>query len=62
MNDFSGVEDVAKCVHPAIIDCFAQTTELVAEFKGQLNAQVPRLRVLREKKSEDPGLTILLSI
>jgi len=62
VSDSVGVEHVAARVHPAIVDCFAQTTELVAEFKGQLNAQVPRLRVLREKKSEDPGLSITLSV
>jgi len=29
--------------------------ELISEFQGQLNAQVPRLKLLREKKIEDPG-------
>jgi hypothetical protein len=29
--------------------------ELVAELKSQLGAQLPRLRILREKKAEDPG-------
>jgi elongator complex protein 1 len=32
----------------------ANTTELLADCKGQLNAQVPRLRELRIKKEEDP--------
>ena len=35
--------------------CFSQTTELISEFKGQLGAQLPRLRTLRAKKIEDPG-------
>jgi elongator complex protein 1 len=29
--------------------------ELISEFKGQLNAQFPRLKLLQEKKLEDPG-------
>jgi len=45
-------------VHPAIIEAFAQMMELISEFRGQLNAQVPRLKLLREKKVEDPGNTL----
>lgn len=47
---------VPDIVHPAIVSCFSQTTELVSELKAQLNAQIPRLRILREKKAEDPGI------
>ena len=28
---------------------------MVSELKAQLGAQIPRLRILREKKAEDPG-------
>jgi len=55
VNDKLGAGQVVPIVHPTIIDCFAQTTELLSELKGQLGAQVPRLRILREKKAEDPG-------
>jgi hypothetical protein len=47
---------VLNIVHPAIVACFSQTMELVSELKAQLNAQIPRLRILREKKAEDPGM------
>jgi elongator complex protein 1 len=49
---------IPTLVHPVIVDCFSQTTELVSELKAQLNAQVPRLRILREKKAEDPGTVL----
>lgn len=44
---------------PDIIDAelaegFSTLTELISECKGQLQAQVPRLRQLREKKRRDP--------
>lgn len=32
----------------------ASTTELLADCKGQINAQVPRLRELRANKEKDP--------
>jgi elongator complex protein 1 len=47
---------VVFLVHPAITDCFSQTSELISELKAQLGAQIPRLRILREKKAEDPGM------
>ncbi|KAL9097236.1 MAG: hypothetical protein Q9165_000663 [Trypethelium subeluteriae] len=37
-----------------LVEGFAGMTELLAECKGQLGAQVPRLRELREKKVRDP--------
>ncbi|KAI9658531.1 MAG: hypothetical protein M1829_006757 [Trizodia sp. TS-e1964] len=37
-----------------LLDAMASSTELLADCKGQLNAQVPRLRELRLKKEEDP--------
>lgn len=41
-------------VDPGLIEASASMTELLAEMKSQLNAQVPRLRDLRQKKAEDP--------
>ena len=37
-----------------LIEGMASMTELLAECKGQLNAQIPRIRELRAKKAEDP--------
>jgi elongator complex protein 1 len=54
VNAKHGPTKIPTLVHPAIIDCFSQTMELISELKAQLNAQVPRLRILREKKVEDP--------
>ncbi len=39
---------------PGLVDGLADTTELLADCKAQVNAQVPRLRELRAKKAEDP--------
>lgn len=44
---------------PSIVDHgvtegLSTTTELLADCKDQLNAQIPRLRLLRTKKEEDP--------
>ena len=41
-------------IDAGLVDCFNSTTELLAECKGQLAAQVPRLRELRVKKAQDP--------
>ena len=54
VNAKHGPTKIPTLVDPAIIDCFSQTMELISELKAQLNAQVPRLRILREKKTEDP--------
>lgn len=45
------LEDV---VDVGLIEGLASMTELLADCKGQLGAQVPRLRELRQKKAEDP--------
>jgi elongator complex protein 1 len=45
-----GVVDVG------LIEGLASMTELLADCKGQLGAQVPRLRELRQKKAEDPRM------
>lgn len=41
-------------VDTGLIESAAATTELLADMKSQLKAQVPRLGELREKKAEDP--------
>jgi elongator complex protein 1 len=48
------VELISSVVDPGLVEGSATMTELLAEMKGQLNAQVPRLRELRQKKEEDP--------
>ena len=59
VNGKVGATKVAEIAHPAILECFAQTTELLSDLKGQIGAQVPRLRVLRGKKAEDPGSRLM---
>ena len=54
VNARHGPTKIPSLVHPALIDCFFQTMELISELLAQLNTQVPRLRILREKKIEDP--------
>ncbi|KAL8666134.1 MAG: hypothetical protein Q9202_001641 [Teloschistes flavicans] len=39
---------------PGLTETMASITELLADCKAQLAAQVPRIRELREKKKEDP--------
>ena len=39
---------------PGLVEGQASMTELLAECRGQLNAQIPRLRDLRVKKEEEP--------
>lgn len=41
-------------VDAGLLDGMASTTELLADCKSQLAAQVPRIRDLRAKKAEDP--------
>ncbi|OJD33532.1 elongator complex protein 1 [Diplodia corticola] len=45
---------VDQVVDPGLVEGSASMTELLADCKGQLAAQVPRLRELRVKKKEDP--------
>lgn len=47
-------ELLRSVIDPGLIEASASMTELLAEMKSQLNAQVPRLRDLRQKKAEDP--------
>lgn len=41
-------------IDPCLADAFGSSTELVAECKAQLHAQVPRIRELRAKALADP--------
>jgi elongator complex protein 1 len=41
-------------IDAGLIDAFNSTTELLADCRSQLNAQLPRLRDLRVKKEQDP--------
>lgn len=41
-------------IDPGLIEASGVTTELLAEMKSQLSAQIPRIRELRQKKSENP--------
>ncbi|EDU46765.1 elongator complex protein 1 [Pyrenophora tritici-repentis Pt-1C-BFP] len=45
---------ITSVVDPGLIERSADMTEFLAEMKGQLQAQVPRLKDLRAKKAEDP--------
>ncbi|MCJ1475211.1 hypothetical protein MMC13_003871 [Lambiella insularis] len=47
-------DDLEKVVDVGLVEAMATTTELLAECKAQINAQVPRLRELRIKKEEEP--------
>ncbi|KAK9328363.1 IKI3 family-domain-containing protein [Lipomyces starkeyi] len=43
-----------EIVDPALVEGFNQITELLSDCRGQLNAQLERLRELRLKKANDP--------
>ncbi|OQO05229.1 hypothetical protein B0A48_08996 [Cryoendolithus antarcticus] len=45
---------VQSVIDPSLIENSASMTELLADMKTQLQNQIPRLRGLRTKKSEDP--------
>lgn len=47
-------ELLESVVDAGLIEGFTSTTELLADCKSQINAQVPRLRELRVKKEKDP--------
>ena len=47
--------DLLKIVtDPGLIEGFNTTSELLADCKAQISAQVPRLRELRIKKEQEP--------
>jgi elongator complex protein 1 len=45
---------IAEVIDPGLVERSADMTEFLADMKGQLTAQVPRLQDLRTKKAEDP--------
>jgi elongator complex protein 1 len=45
---------ISGILDPGLIDASATLTELLADMKAQLHAQVPRLRDLRKLKAADP--------
>jgi elongator complex protein 1 len=45
---------IAEVIDAGLIERSADMTEFLADMKGQLLAQVPRLQELRAKKAEDP--------
>lgn len=45
---------ITDVIDPGLVERSADMTEFLADMKGQLLAQVPRLRDLRTKKAEDP--------
>jgi elongator complex protein 1 len=47
-------EIITEVIDPGLIERSADMTEFLADMKGQLLAQVPRLQELRTKKAEDP--------
>ncbi|KAL1302746.1 hypothetical protein AAFC00_003098 [Neodothiora populina] len=47
-------ELLTSVLDPGLVEGSATMTEMLADMKGQLAAQVPRLRELRQKKAEDP--------
>jgi elongator complex protein 1 len=50
----SKLELLDSVINPGLIEGFTSTTELLADCKSQIQAQVPRLRELRLKKERDP--------
>ncbi|KAF2635875.1 elongator complex protein 1 [Massarina eburnea CBS 473.64] len=45
---------IEEVIDPGLIERSGDMTEFLADMKGQLQAQIPRLRDLRAKKAEDP--------
>lgn len=48
------IELIAEVIDAGLVERSADMTEFLADMKGQLQAQVPRLQELRKKKAEDP--------
>lgn len=49
-------ELLEEIVHPAALDSRTQIAEDLEEMRGQLQKQIARLRELRIKKTEEPGM------
>jgi elongator complex protein 1 len=48
-------------VDSGLVECFNSTTELLADCKAQIGAQIPRLRELRIKRLQEPRMLMLLT-
>ena len=48
------LELLKEVVDPALVEASGSMTEVLAEIRGQIEAQVPRINDLRKKKVEDP--------
>jgi elongator complex protein 1 len=48
------VDKLPEIIDAGLAEKFGEIIELLADCKGQLNAQVPRIKDLRSKKVEDP--------
>jgi elongator complex protein 1 len=53
-------ELLEEIIDPAVFEARNQITEDLSEMREQLQKQVARLRELRIKKLEEPGLLIVL--
>jgi elongator complex protein 1 len=47
-------DKLSEIIDAGLTEKFGEITELLADCKSQLNAQVPRIKELRVKKAEDP--------
>jgi elongator complex protein 1 len=50
---------LSTVIDQGLTECLASSTELLADCKAQLMAQVPRLREIRNKMKEDPRNVLL---
>lgn len=57
----SRLELLEEVVHPGTLESRAQIAEEIGEMKDQLRKQVQRLRELRVKKVEEPGMSCFMS-
>ena len=48
------IDLLEQIIDPGLVEGLGTMTELLADCKSQLNAQVPRIQELRDKKAEDP--------
>jgi elongator complex protein 1 len=58
LNEHYGL--LEEIIDPAVLEARNQITEDLTEMREQLQKQVARLRELRVKKVEEPGLPIVL--
>jgi len=53
-------ELIEEIIHPGALETKSQLVEDLSEMKSQLSKQVARVRELRVKKVEQPGMKFLL--